>query len=258
MKILLCLLAVCLLAGCATTQAVQERMDVGLGKGKTITYYRDQWVLRSPPEVHVQAASAPGEELSVLFIPFRVTQQMPDPSIVGYTEARIVWQTWLTMRLFPNIEFSPDEVPYRRDRALQLARERGAQLVVGGFVTYLYAGGTSGDSQVAIQLEIHDTRSGRLIWSMAQSGMMPASRYNDYVLFATRTRLPSDPIHAITRALAADMGTVIQNWQSSPPPLTRMRQLDKDVEQTLFPPADPVPVPRNDATRAREDNERAF
>ena len=257
MKALLCLPVICLLAGCATTQAVQEHMDVGLGKGKAITYYRDQWVLRAPPEVHVQPVSQPGEELSVLFVPFRVTQQMPNPSIIGYTEARVIWQTWQTMRLFPNMEFSTDDTPYRRDRALQLARERGAQLVVGGFVTYLYAGGTAGDSQVAIQLEIHDTRSGQPVWSMAQSGMIPASRYNDYVLFATRTRLPSDPIHAITRALAADMGAVIQNWQSPPPPADRMRQLDKDAKEALFPPADPVPTPRNNPVRSQEDD-RAF
>jgi hypothetical protein len=150
------------------------------------------------------------------------------------------------MRLFPAMEFSGDDTPYRRDRAVQLGRHRGVDMVVGGFVTYIYAGGTAGDTQVAIQLEAHDTRSGQLVWSLAQSGRIPASRTTDYFVFATRTRLPSDPVHAVVQALAGDMGKIIQTWTAGPAgPGSTMDEMDKKAQDILLAPRDPVPPPRS-------------
>lgn len=241
-----CLLLAFLLAGCgATGRGFDEHVRLD-PSGQTIIY-RDQWVQRNPPEVHVQPISHEGASLKVLFLPFRVTQPMDNPNIVGYSVARIVWQTWLTMQLFPAMEFSGDDTPYRRDRAVQLGRMRGVDMVVGGFVTYIYAGGTAGASQLAIQVEAHDTRSGQLVWSLAQSGMIPAERTTDYFLFATKTRTPSDPIHAITQAIAGDMGKVIQNWTAGPPgPAAGMQKLDRQAHDALFPPRDPVPPARSE------------
>lgn len=230
------------LGGCSTWRGVDEQVHFD-PSGKT-TFYRDSWVQRNPPEVHVQPKMAAPSGLRVLFIPFRVTQPIDNPTVLGYTTARTVWQTWLSMQIFPNMEFSGDDTPYRRDRAVALARSRGADLVIGGFVTYVYAGGTAGDSQIALQVEAHDTRSGQLVWSMAQSGMIPASRTTDYFLFATKTRMPSDPLHAITQAIASDMGTKLQDWVSGPTPMTKMEEVDRSVHDTLLPPRDPVPTPR--------------
>lgn len=230
------------LAACQTVRGVQEHAWVD--PSNKITFYQDQWVQRGPPEVHVQPATGAPSDMRVLFIPFRVTQPMDNPTILGYGTARTVWQTWLSMRLFPNLEFSGDDTPYRRDRAVQLGRARGADMVVGGFVTYVYAGGTAGDSQLAIQLEAHDTRSGQMVWSMAQAGMMPASRTTDFFAFTTQTRLPSDPLHAITQAIASDMGRQIQNWTSGPAVRTQVQEFDQSAHDAFFGPADPVPAPR--------------
>ena len=235
-------LTVLLLGACSTWRGTDEHVHFD-PSDKTV-FYRDAWVQRNPPEVHVHPVSAAPSGIKVLFIPFRVTQPMDNPTVLGYTSARTMWQTWLTMRIFPNMEFSGDDTPYRRDRAVALARTRGADMVIGGFVTYVYAGGTAGDSQMAVQVEAHDTLTGQLVWSMAQSGFMPASRKTDYFLFATQTRLPSDPLHAIMQAIASDMGKQLQNWVSGPVPLSRMEELDKSASETLLPPRDPVPAPR--------------
>ena len=118
-------------------------------------------------------------------------------------------------------------------------------MVIGGFVTRVYAGGTAGDSDLAIQLEAHDTRTGQLVWSMAQSGMIPASRTSDYFIFATTSRLPSDPLYAITQAIASDMGVQVQNWMAGgPAPLSRVQEVDRRAHDVLFPRPDPVPAPR--------------
>ncbi len=233
------------LSGCATAQGVDEHVNFD-PSAKTIIY-RDQWVRRTAPEVHIEPAQQASHAPTVLFIPFRVTQPMDNSMPLGYTVARVIWQTWNSMRLFPAMEFTGDTVPYRRDRAVQLGRMRGVDMVVGGFVTYAYAGGTAGDSQLSVQIEAHDTQSGQLVWSIAQSGLMPASQTNDYFLFATRTRLPSDPMHAITKAIAIDTGKVIQNWiAGSPPPAEGMRKIDERVRDVMYGDKDPVPAPRSD------------
>jgi hypothetical protein len=248
-----------LLSACATARGLDEHVLLDPADRNAISIYRDQWVQRNPPEVHVQPASQEGAAPSVLFLPFRVTQPMDHPNVVGYSVARIIWQTWLSMRLFPAMEFSGDDTPYRRDRAVMLGRQRGADMVVGGFVTYIYAGGTAGDSQVAVQLEAHDTHSGQLVWSLAQSGMLPAARTTDYFLFAAKTRLPSDPVHAIVQAMAGDMGKAIQNWTAGPAgPGSTMEELDKKSHTLLFPPRDPVPPPRNPRAAPGQVEQSAF
>jgi hypothetical protein len=228
---------------CETMRGIDEQVRIDPSDKNIV--YRDQWVRRSPPEVHVQPRSAPPEGLRALFVPFRVTQPIDNPVPLGFGMARIVWQTWLTMRIFPNLEFSGDDVPYRRDRAVDLGRRRGADLVIGGFVTYVYAGGTAGDTRVSLQIEAHDVPSGQLVWSLAQSGLIPAAQTTDFFLFATRSRMPADPLHTIVQVLASDMGREIQNWMYGTAPATRMQQFDRDARDVLLPPRDPVPAPRD-------------
>jgi PBP1b-binding outer membrane lipoprotein LpoB len=240
---LFCLFALfLLLPGCATLQATDE--SVNFDPADKVTFYRDQWVQRNPPEVYVQPAESAAFAPKVLFIPFRVTQQIDSPDIIGYTAARVVWQTWLSMQIFPAMEFSPDNVPYRRDRALQLGRYRNADVVVGGFVTHVISGGTVGDSQLALQIEAIDTHSGQVVWSMAQAGLMPSSRTSDYFLFATKTRVPSNPLQAIAKVIAIDTGKLMQTWIAGATPKTRLQEIDTGIKETIYAPRDPVPAPR--------------
>ncbi|MCC8195049.1 MAG: hypothetical protein LIP28_10425 [Deltaproteobacteria bacterium] len=205
--LILALVFPALAGGCAI---VDDRVSFDLASQPVV--YRDQWARRQPPVVHVQPAEAADSELTALFVPFRVTQPISDPELIGYSEARVVWQTWLNKRLFSIMEFDANHGPFRRDRAIALAREKGADVVIGGFVTYYYAGGSEADSQVALQVEVYDTASGQLIWSLGQSALMPARTVNDYIVFATETRSPSDPMYALTRVMAEDMGDILARW----------------------------------------------
>lgn len=237
-KYLLLLIALLFITGCATARGVDEHADFDLASQGTI--YRDQWVRKSPPEVHVRPAKPMPHAPKVLFMPFRVTQDMENPKLIGYTAGRTVWQTWLSMQIFPMMEFSGDDTPYRRDRAVQMARHRGADLVVGGFVTYLYAGGTAGDTQISLQIEALDVSTGQTIWSIAQAASMPASKKKDYLIFAVKEKLPSDPLFSCTRAIAADTGRLLQNWISGPETREKsifdpVREVDQSIHDTVFP-----------------------
>ena len=245
------LFSLLVLGGCATAGAIDERADIDLAGQPTL--YRDQWVRRSNVEVHVEPKHGAAYAPRVLFMPFRVTQEMNDPTMAGFGLARIVYQTWLSMRLYPSMEFSGDSTPYRRDRAVQLARQRGADMVVGGFVTYLYPGGTVGDTQVALQIEGIDVTTGQIVWSMAQSALVPVTAKKDYLIFAVKHRMPSDPLHAATQAIAADTGRQMQDWLSGPRPTESVDRLDTMTRDALFPNRDAVPAPR-----APSNEERSF
>ena len=198
------------LAGCGAYQTVQDKVSFDMSAPPVIL--QEQWARREPPLVYVHPAEKSDAQFTALFMPFRVTQPITDPEMIGYSQARTVWQTWLSRRLFSVLEFDGDHGPYRRDIALALARQKGADLAIGGFVTYYYAGGSEWDSQVALQVEMYDTASGQLVWSMGQSALMPAREIKDYIIFATQTRLPSDPMHALAKTMAEDMADVLAKW----------------------------------------------
>lgn len=212
----LALIVPAFISGCAT---INEDVSFDLASQPVI--YKDQWARRQAPLVYVHPIENTDMELTALFMPFRVTQPISDPEMIGYSQGRTVWQTWLSKRLFSIMEFDGDHGPYRRDIAINLARQKGADLAIGGFVTHYFAGGSDADSQVALQVEIYDAASGQLIWSMAQSALMPARKVNDYIIFATETRGPSDPMFALAKAMADDMGDIVAKWVPAPENATK-------------------------------------
>ncbi len=229
-RVIALLFAIFIFGGCSS---LKENLHLEPGAA---VYYSDEFVRRNPPEVHVYPVSETGGvPPSAVFVPFRVTQQMSQPDMVGYSVARTVWQTWAGLRVFDSMEFSGDSGPYRRDLALQLARQRGADLVIGGFVTHYNAGGTAGDTIVSIQVEAHDANTGLLVWSMAQAARMPGPRTTDYMLFANKNRLPSDPALACVQAMAYDTGMLVLAWTrpDDAPPEYR-RALPKPRDRSAF------------------------
>lgn len=208
------------LAGCGgpVGRALSDRVNLDLASQPTIQI--DNWVRLSPVQVYVHPDVSPETSPKALFVPFRVTQRMEEASAVGVNVSRLVWQTWLQNQVLETIEFSTVGTPYRPDLALALGRQRGADLVVGGYITHLLDGGTVGDTAVSIAVEAYDVRSGNLLWSMAQGGTMPRSRVDDYLILATKSRMPTDPAAAVISAIARDMGLKVRAWadpQAQPP-----------------------------------------
>lgn len=241
-------LALCstLLAPAFVTGCAGMNNDVGFDLASQPVIYSNQEIRRDAPLVYVSPAENAEMQLTALFMPFRMTQAITNPEMIGYSQGRIVWQTWLSKRLFSIMEFNGDNGPYRRDTAIRLAREKGADLAIGGFVTYYNPGGPDGFSQLALQIEIYDASSGELLWSMAQSAMVPARKVNDYIVLATETRGPSDPMYALARTIASDTGDLIAKWVMVPQNETKPaglldRLLGRSPKKTEAAPQPPYP-----------------
>lgn len=206
----LCLLG--LAAGCSTPtgRSVAGEVDFSLS-GQNIIYW-DEWVRKGQPQIFVSPDRAAEHPPTAVFMPLRLTQKMEHANSIGYNLSRIVWQTWLQENTLPTIEFADGAPPYRPDLALAYGRQRNADLVIGGTINYFKDGGTVGDSAVSLSLEIYDVKSGVLLWSFGQACLMQSAKIRDYLLFATKSRMPGDPAAACLTAAASDLARMVQAW----------------------------------------------
>ncbi|MCL2124012.1 MAG: hypothetical protein FWH34_07950 [Desulfovibrionaceae bacterium] len=178
----------------------------------------NNWVRRQAPQIYVRPTIAPTSPPTALMVPLRVTQDIRDPVSVSRNLSRTFWQAWLSRQPFSVLEYAYDAQPYDPKRALALGKQKGADLVVGGYITHYLDGGHTGSSDVSISIEIWETATGNLLWSLAHAGLLEYQQGHDFYLFQVRTRQPVDPPSAILRLLAEEMGQTIHDWAHNVPP----------------------------------------
>ena len=178
----------------------------------------NNWVRRQAPQIYVRPDVAPANPPSALMVPLRVTQDIRDPVSLSRNLSRTFWQAWLSRRPFSVLEYAYDALPYDPKRALALGKQKGADLVVGGYITHYLDGGHTGSSSVSISVEIWETATGTLLWSLAHAGLLEYQQAHDFYLFQVRTRQPTDPPSAVLRLLAEEMGEAIHDWAYNAPP----------------------------------------
>ncbi|MEW5775065.1 MAG: hypothetical protein AB1916_16220 [Thermodesulfobacteriota bacterium] len=177
------------------------------------TFYIDEYVHRDFfPQSTVTPADKPRIPQTAMFFPLANRLHMKDATHVAKELSRVFWGRWLKLQVFDTLPFAENE-PWK-DPAAAVARARAAgfDLAVGGEFTYLLFGGSAGTSTVSLRLDIYDTASGELIWSMAHAGTMAAETTRDYFVLAVKNRLPTEPAAAIVAALAEDLGKPVREW----------------------------------------------
>ena len=208
------LLVLCLFLGCSRSH--DDSLITRNSTGDFSTPFQihvDNFVRRQPPAVYVQPRDRRIDHRpTAIFVPLRVTQQIANPLSFGNSLSRQIWQIWLSLNPFERLEFCPEAAPFEPHRAIEFARRRGAELVVGGYIDHYFDGGASGESSLSLVIEIYDARNGVQIWHMAQGGMMEARSVHDFYLFSINERNPGDPAGLITRSLAWDMGRLVLAW----------------------------------------------
>ncbi len=195
------------LTGCSNTSMISH--------GEMATPYHvsyDAAVVVSPIRVYVQPNISPAEPLRGLFVPLRFTQNISQHLSISRSVSRQLWQVWLAQQSFEALEYDERIVPHHVEDALALARARGANVLVGGYITHYLDGGTVGDSQVSIQIEVYEVATGTLLWSMGQGGSLDKQQAQDYFLVGVQARMPADPVGLTARSLAYDMGVKIAHW----------------------------------------------
>ncbi len=175
-------------------------------------FYYNAGVAVTPVRIYVQPNISPVEPLRGLFVPLRMTQNISQHLTISRTVSRQLWQVWLSQKAFAALEYDETTVPQRVSDALALAKARGANVLVGGYITHYLDSGTVGDSQVSMQMEVYEVATGTLLWSMAQGGSIDKQQAQDYFLVGVQARMPADPASLTARSLAYDMGLKIATW----------------------------------------------
>ncbi|GAB7078613.1 hypothetical protein [Megalodesulfovibrio paquesii] len=188
------------------------------------------------PQVYVHPAQFAERPYTAVFMPFRMDQAMDNTSHYGREVARFFYQTWLSQKLFPVMEFeervSAQQAGFGQTYAVAVARQKGADLAITGRVTRFLAGGSVGKSELAIRIEIYDAHSGQLVWSMAHSGQMEVGITKDFLLFFQKNNLPADPAYAITASIARNMAIPVRKWLNPTPSDLAKQQLANQANAT--------------------------
>ncbi len=175
-------------------------------------YYEDAGVQLSRLMVYTRPEKPHYGPLSALFYPYHVTQQIPDGKTWGRQIGKLVWQNWTSLQLFPSMVYNEKLVYRGLDNALSTARNRGYDLLVVGFVPYLYLGHTVDDSALTIQVKIYETQYGRMLCSFEQSGRIEKRMDDDFIVVKRTHRMPESALYNITEAIAKDMAVPLTSW----------------------------------------------
>ncbi|MBI9111026.1 OmpA family protein [Maridesulfovibrio ferrireducens] len=175
-------------------------------------YYEDVKVQLSQLMVYSRPEKPHYGPLSALFYPYHVTQTMNDGKDWGKLIGKNVWQNWTSLQIFPSMVFDERLVYRGLDDAMFTARARGFDLLVVGFVPYLYLGHTMDDSAVTLQVKIYETKRGHMVCSFEQSGRVPKRMDDDFILVKREHRMPDSAFFEIVQTIATDMAVPLTSW----------------------------------------------
>ncbi len=221
----MCLIFTVFLGSCASVHEITEksinkagemflpkdgRFDFSL-EGETVVYIDAKSYL-SDIIVNVAANRHLEQKPSALFMPFGLTQDHHDHAAISNGVSRIIWQQFLGEETFSVLEFSQTKPPYMVENVIPGARALGADFLVGGYITYYFDGAGVGDSKIAILLEVYDTNTGALLWSLNQSGIFPYKFEQKNVFFTIDNRMPMSPISSLVAAIGSDLAKFLHHW----------------------------------------------
>ncbi len=172
---------------------------------------RGDQVVMVHPNVNLQAPA------TALFVPFGLTQNTANASVatqISQGVSRIIWQQFLQREVFSVLELAQMNPPYRVEDAIAYARQKNAQFLVGGYITYYFEGGSTASTQLSVILELYDVSNGNLLWSIAHAGEMPYETSRDYIFFEVETAMPFDPTYEVASAIGDDMARLLRMWTS--------------------------------------------
>ncbi len=151
---------------------------------------------------------------TALFVPLGITQTTNNPEALSQGISRIIWQQFLAEKTFAALEFAQTRAPYRVEDALSYAKQKNADFLVGGYITYFFEGGSTASTRLSLIIEVYDATNGNLLWSIAHAGEMPYETTRDYIVLEVDTAMPYDPSYIVATALGNDIARLLALWTS--------------------------------------------
>ncbi len=188
----------------------QERLSLDLATTPIISLTNR--VVRSDQVVTIHPNMNLDEPPTALFVPLGITQATSNPEALSHGLSRIIWQQFLSEKTFSALEYANTRPPYRVEDALSYAKDKKADFLVGGYITYYFDGGSTSSTRISLIIEVYDTSNGNLLWSIAHAGEMPYETVRDYIVVQVETAMPYDPAYVVTTALGNDIARLLKLW----------------------------------------------
>ncbi|WP_277752581.1 OmpA family protein [Pseudodesulfovibrio senegalensis] len=178
--------------------------------------YTDAPLHKSKVVMSAQPRGRQLQPLTALFLPFYMQEPTPDYQLLGDQIGGLFYENWRARQMFPIFEFAAGQTFRGRNNAIAMARSRGADLVVVGFVPHMISGSNLGDTDISLQVKIYETRTGALLFDMAQAGRIEFRGSRDWIVVSHEQRMPSSPLFKLVRSMADDMAVPVQSWLPTP------------------------------------------
>ncbi|MBU1248831.1 MAG: OmpA family protein [Proteobacteria bacterium] len=174
--------------------------------------YLDTPIKLSELMVYVQPTARQHMPMRALVYPMWIQQNYPERLALGRAFTKVFHNAWTEEQLFPAQVLADSEFALKPDRAIAKARKQGADVVILFTVPYLYTGHTLDDTAVTVQMDMYETTAGHLIYSMQQASRIEFKAEEDWILFAKKYRMPTDPLLGCLWAIAKDMAVPLKSW----------------------------------------------
>lgn len=186
------------------------RSDFDLARGWRI--YKDAGIYTGEIVTRIHPTANLEEKPTALFVPLGLVQNSRDHQAISLGVSRLIYDTFLAEQTFAVLEYNDYVIPHRTEDMLPVAREKGADYLIGGIINQFYDGGAAGDSRFAVQLFVYQVESGDLMWSLHHSGVLPYKPDSDYALFKVKNRMPVNPMSTLISVVGGELATLLHYW----------------------------------------------
>ena len=185
----------------------------------SVTVNLPSQIIKDQPNFLIYPLNYPKHPPSAFLVPFNVMVKIEKNRIFLQREfTKILYNNFLKAQVFKRLLISKDYIN-NINEAIKRAREKKCDLVIIPTITYCFFGGRSAPTNMAIKIDIYDTNSKNLIWSITHMGEIKALEDKDYVFWKTRYNYPPFPEAALLNILLDDISEPIKRWTNHKVPI---------------------------------------
>lgn len=186
------------------------RTEFDLDNG--LRFYREAGIYTGEIVTRVHPTANVSQKPTALFVPLGLVQNNRDHDAISRGVSQLVYESFLAEQTFAALEYSDYVIPYRVEDMLPVAREKGAEYLIGGVINQYYDGGNTGDSRFAMQLYVYQVDSGDLMWSLHHGGVLPYKPEAQYGLFSIKNRMPVNPMTTLISVVGGELAKLMHYW----------------------------------------------
>jgi len=185
--------------------------DLQLRPGPPV-FFADPYVERSIAPIYVMPQTAPEKVPGGLVFAPEVDTDLKGKQRVGRELGRVFFRTWQGQGVLRSLQYAEDTPWPGKERAMEQAGRRDAELVIRPTITHVLLGGSQGTTSLALEVAIFDASTEELLWSMEHSGRMENAPDEDFIVFTRKTRMPASPEYVVMYSLAFDLAKPVRQW----------------------------------------------